>query len=88
MLEAGADADLSDNDKNTPLSIAAFKGDINSTRILLQNKINIHAKNKKGYDARSIALIAKNHSVAKLIEDKIILEKHNYSLPPIIEKNH
>lgn len=87
LLEAGADADLSDNDKNTPLSIAAFKGDINSTRILLQNKINIHAKNKKGYDARSIALIAKNHSVAKLIEDKIILEKHNYSLPPIIEKN-
>lgn len=87
LLEAGADVEISDNDRNTPLSIAAFKGDINSTKLLLQTRINVHTKNKKGYDARSIALIAKNHAVAKLIEDKIVSEKHNHSLPPIIEKN-
>lgn len=87
LLEAGADVEITDNDRNTPLSIAAFKGDINSTKLLLQTRINVHTKNKKGYDARSIALIAKNHAVAKLIEDKIISEKHNHSLPPIIEKN-
>lgn len=87
LLEAGADVEISDNDRNTPLSIAAFKGDINSTKLLLNTRINVHTKNKKGYDARSIALISKNHAVAKLIEDKIISEKHNHSLPPIIEKN-
>lgn len=87
LLEAGADVEISDNDRNTPLSIAAFKGDINSTKLLLQTRINVHTKNKKGYDARSIALIAKNHAIAKLIEDKIVSEKHNHSLPPIIEKN-
>lgn len=87
LIDAGADVDLSDNDRNTPLSIAAFKGDINSTKLLLQTRINIHTKNKKGYDARSIALLAKNHAVAKLIEDKIVSDKHHYSLPPIIEKS-
>lgn len=87
LLEAGVDVDLSDNDRNTPLSIAAFKGDINSTKLLLQTRMNVHTKNKKGYDARTIALLAKNHAIAKLIEDKIVSEKHNHSLPPIIEKN-
>lgn len=86
LLDAGADVEISDNDRNTALSIAAFKGDINSTKLLLQTRVNVHIKNKKGYDARSIALIAKNHAVAKLIEDKIVSEKHNHSLPPIIEK--
>lgn len=87
LLDKGVDVDLSDNDRNTPLSIAAFKGDINSTKLLLQTRMNVHTKNKKGYDARSIALLAKNHAIAKLIEDKIVSEKHNHSLPPIIEKN-
>lgn len=87
LLEAGADVEISDNDRNTALSIAAFKGDINSAKLLLQTRVNVHTKNKKGYDARSIALIAKNHAIAKLIEEKIVSEKHNHSLPPIIEKN-
>lgn len=87
LIDSGADIELSDNDRNTALSIAAFKGDINSTKLLLLTRINVHTKNKKGYDARAIALLAKNHAIAKLIEDKIISEKHNHSLPPIIEKN-
>jgi len=87
LLDAGSDVNAQDNDKNTPLSIAAFKGDINSTKLLLKTHINVHLKNKQGYDARSIAIISKNNAIAKLIEEKIVNDKNNVNLPPIIEKN-
>lgn len=87
LIEAGADVNAQDNDKNTPLSIAAFKGDNNSTKLLLKTHINVHLKNKQGYDARSIAIISKNNAIAKLIEEKIVNDKNNVSLPPIIDKN-
>lgn len=87
LLDSGTDVNAQDNDKNTPLSIAAFKGDINSTKLLLKTHINVHLKNKQGYDARSIAIISKNNAIAKLIEEKIVNDKNNVNLPPIIEKN-
>ena len=87
LIENGADVNSIDNDRNSPLSIAAYKGDFQSTKLLLEAQINIYVQNKSGYDARSIALIFKHHSIAKLIEDKIIEHKHKKNISPIIQKN-
>jgi ankyrin repeat protein len=65
LLANGAKVNAQANDLSTPLHIAAYLGNADATRFLLQNNADMNAKNKEGRTALTEATAAEE---AKTIE--------------------
>ena len=72
LLEAGADVNITDVDKNTPLILAVWRGHRDTAMLLIENNADIYAINKDGFNA---AGLAKKHGFKKLAKELNALAK-------------
>ena len=70
LVDAGADVAARDDQGNTALMNAAFKGQTDAAAWLLEHGAEINAKNKDGLTARSLARRGGHAEVAALLESK------------------
>ena len=67
LLDAGANADLSDNAAVTPLMVASMHGDLELVRALAGHVTDIAARDRAGHSALYYAVTAQNPDVVDLL---------------------
>eukprot|EP00048_Salpingoeca_helianthica_P013164 m.196253 g.196253 ORF g.196253 m.196253 type:complete len:562 (+) comp15462_c3_seq9:132-1817(+) len=67
MLQNGADVDLRNEDRQTPLYRAAMNGRVDVMRLLIDNGANVNAVNKSGRSVLSRAASSGNSEAVKLL---------------------
>lgn len=69
LLESGADADMKDSDRVTPLQRATIDGKTEAVRLLLQYYININAKDPDGHTALHLASFLGHKEISELLHN-------------------
>ncbi len=67
MLAGGIAPNITDQEENTPLIIAAANGDLDSAKILLSYRANINAKNKYGMTPLLYAIKGKHKAMTEYL---------------------
>src|SRR5262249_12651305 len=69
LLESGADPNIRDKTKKTPLHLAAFNGNADSTRNLLLRGAESNMKDDRGWTARDVAMVSTKVDAEKVFYD-------------------
>jgi ankyrin repeat protein len=69
LLKHGADPNLATANENTPLMVAAGRGDVEALNLLIENKTNLNARNGAGATALINAALSRNPEAVKLLLD-------------------
>ena len=75
LLEHGVDIDVLDDDRSTPLHVAAHHGSATAARVLLKHGANIQLKNKRGRTPFEVALSAGNRGLMQLLSEDLQSEQ-------------
>jgi ankyrin repeat protein len=81
LISVGAEVNVSDKSRNTPLIIAARKKNTPLVQLLLSQGADINAVNKKGYTALHYALEKQDENLSEyLLENGIDLDSASFNL--------
>jgi len=69
LLEAGANPNVADEDRVTPLMVAAMKGNLEAVRLLVTHGADVMAVNAAGLTASQLAAGDKRLRIQKLLRD-------------------
>jgi ankyrin repeat protein len=71
LLRAGADVDGGTQDGTTALMLAAYHGDVKSTRLLLAHGADPLRRNAQGYEAVQAAAQSGNGELAEMLREYV-----------------